>query len=292
MSTTTAQVTEREARAVAEAARETEWAEPSFVRELFLGRFRLDLIHPHPAAGSRGGSARAKPFLDEAATRSCERVDPEQIDRTGEIPRGACRSCARWARSASRSRASTAGSGCRSASYNRAMAMVTSDGRLARRAAVGAPVHRRAAAAQAVRHRGAEEEVLPAAREGRDLRVRAHRAGRRLRPGEHARDGRRRPRTAAHYILNGEKLWCTNGTRAELFVVMARTPDARTASSGSRSPRSSSRRAGRASRSCTAAASWASRRSRTASSASTTCGCRARTSSGARGRDSSSRSSR
>ena len=29
-----------------------------------------------------------------------------------------------------------------------------------------------------------------------------------------------------HFVLNGEKLWCTNGTRAELFVVMARTPDA------------------------------------------------------------------
>jgi alkylation response protein AidB-like acyl-CoA dehydrogenase len=28
------------------------------------------------------------------------------------------------------------------------------------------------------------------------------------------------------FILNGEKLWCTNGTRADLFVVMARTPDA------------------------------------------------------------------
>jgi alkylation response protein AidB-like acyl-CoA dehydrogenase len=27
------------------------------------------------------------------------------------------------------------------------------------------------------------------------------------------------------FILNGEKLWCTNGTRAELLVVMARTPD-------------------------------------------------------------------
>jgi alkylation response protein AidB-like acyl-CoA dehydrogenase len=27
------------------------------------------------------------------------------------------------------------------------------------------------------------------------------------------------------FLLNGEKLWCTNGTRAELFVVMARTPD-------------------------------------------------------------------
>jgi alkylation response protein AidB-like acyl-CoA dehydrogenase len=27
------------------------------------------------------------------------------------------------------------------------------------------------------------------------------------------------------FVLNGEKLWCTNGTRADLFVVMARTPD-------------------------------------------------------------------
>src|SRR5207247_6835101 len=26
------------------------------------------------------------------------------------------------------------------------------------------------------------------------------------------------------YILNGEKLWCTNGTLAELLVVMARDP--------------------------------------------------------------------
>jgi hypothetical protein len=29
-----------------------------------------------------------------------------------------------------------------------------------------------------------------------------------------------------HFLIDGEKLWCTNGTRAELFVVMARTPDA------------------------------------------------------------------
>ena len=27
-----------------------------------------------------------------------------------------------------------------------------------------------------------------------------------------------------HFILNGEKLWCTNGTRAALIVVMAKTP--------------------------------------------------------------------
>src|SRR5207248_215490 len=36
-------VSAQEAREVAEAAREKEWTAPSFVRDLFLGRFRLDL---------------------------------------------------------------------------------------------------------------------------------------------------------------------------------------------------------------------------------------------------------
>src|SRR5215208_1578705 len=76
--------TEREARDVAESARETEWAHPSFVRELFLGRFRLDLIHPHPPADA-AEEARAKPFMDKLHA-FMERVDSEEIDRTGEIP--------------------------------------------------------------------------------------------------------------------------------------------------------------------------------------------------------------
>ncbi|MDQ3516262.1 MAG: acyl-CoA dehydrogenase family protein, partial [Gemmatimonadota bacterium] len=75
---------EQDARDIAESARETEWAHPSFVRELFLGRFRLDLIHPHPTEDS-AEAARAAPFL--ARLRSfMERVDSEEIDRTGEIP--------------------------------------------------------------------------------------------------------------------------------------------------------------------------------------------------------------
>ena len=42
------QVSEQQAREVAEAAREQEWKLPSFGKELFLGNFRLDLIHPQP----------------------------------------------------------------------------------------------------------------------------------------------------------------------------------------------------------------------------------------------------
>ena len=54
---------EKEARDVAEAARESEWSGPSFVRELFLGRFRLDLIHPHPVKDDPAEAARAAPFF-------------------------------------------------------------------------------------------------------------------------------------------------------------------------------------------------------------------------------------
>ncbi len=52
--TSAPKVTEEEARAVAEEARESGWDKPSFAKELFLGRFRLDLVHPFPPPGYRG----------------------------------------------------------------------------------------------------------------------------------------------------------------------------------------------------------------------------------------------
>src|SRR4051794_9512349 len=76
---------EKEARGVAEAARETEWGHPSFARELFLGRFRLDLIHPPPVGDDPAEAARAKPFF-ERLHAFLERFPSEEVDRTGEIP--------------------------------------------------------------------------------------------------------------------------------------------------------------------------------------------------------------
>src|SRR5688572_2811020 len=77
-------VTEREAREVAEAARETEWRGESFVRELFEGRLRLDLIHPYPRPDPEE-EARARPFL-EGLERLLQGVDADEIDRTGQVP--------------------------------------------------------------------------------------------------------------------------------------------------------------------------------------------------------------
>src|SRR5271157_4919996 len=87
MTATTAapKVTEHEAREVAEAARQTEWTEPSFLAELFGGRLRMDLIHPHPEPGAED-EARAKPFLAALEKLLREKVDGDAIDRDGRIP--------------------------------------------------------------------------------------------------------------------------------------------------------------------------------------------------------------
>jgi hypothetical protein len=83
MSETKAGPTEREARKVAEAARETRWTRPSFGKELFLGRLRLDLVDPWPSnspeqvATGEAYLARLRPFV--------EGIDGTAIERDASI---------------------------------------------------------------------------------------------------------------------------------------------------------------------------------------------------------------
>ena len=75
---------ERESRAVAEAARQTDWERPSFAKGLYLGHFDLDLVHPHPRATAED-EARGDEFL--ARLREvCADIDGAQIERDALIP--------------------------------------------------------------------------------------------------------------------------------------------------------------------------------------------------------------
>src|SRR4051795_4203764 len=71
---------------IAEASRETEWTKPSFGKELFLGNFRLDLVHPQPeldpAAVDKGEA-----FLERLRAFLVEHVDRRRIEREAKIPR-------------------------------------------------------------------------------------------------------------------------------------------------------------------------------------------------------------
>src|SRR3569832_364271 len=78
-------VSEREAREVAEAARETDWKLPSFGKELFLGNFRLDLIHPQPKLSSEA-IEKGERFLTALREFLTEHVDPLEIERDAKIP--------------------------------------------------------------------------------------------------------------------------------------------------------------------------------------------------------------
>ena len=213
---------EKEARDVAESARETEWAHPSFVRELFLGRFRLDLIHPHPPADP-AEEARAKPFMDKLRN-FMERLESEEIDRTGEIPERDVQELREMGAFGIKIPREYGGLGLSQMSYVRAIEMVTSkDGSLtallSASQSIGVP--------QPLKLFGTEEQkkkYFPRLAKGAISAFALTEVDAGSDPANMtctatpSEDGR-------SFIINGEKLWCTNGTRAELFVVMARTPE-------------------------------------------------------------------
>src|SRR6478736_2783384 len=78
-------VSEQEARDVVEAAREAEWKLPSFGKQLFLGDFRLDLIHPQPRLDP-DAIEKGDRFLAELRAVLAETADPLEIEREAKIP--------------------------------------------------------------------------------------------------------------------------------------------------------------------------------------------------------------
>ena len=214
---------EQEARDVAEAAREDEWAQPSFLQELFLGRFRPDIIHPYPP-DDPDETARAKPFFD--ALRSyLERYPSDDIDRTGEIPEPLVQELRDMGAFGIKIPREYGGLGLSQTSYIRAMGMVTSrDGSLT--ALLSA--HQSIGLPQPLKLFGTDaqkKKFFPRLAKGAisafaltEVDAGSDPANMRT-SAEPTEDG-------SAFMLNGQKLWCTNGTRAELMLVMARTPDA------------------------------------------------------------------
>ena len=216
--------TEREARDTAESARETEWEHPSFVRELFLGRFRLDLIHPHPEQHDPDEEARAADFL--AKLRGVlDRTDSDEIDRVGEIPESVVQALRDIGAFGIKIPREYGGLGLSQMTYIRALELITSqDGSLtaliSASQSIGVPQPLKLFGTEDQKRRffprlargGISAFALTEVDAGSDPANMSTTAT----PSE---DG-------SSFVINGEKLWCTNGTRADLFVVMARTPDA------------------------------------------------------------------
>src|SRR5208283_4785089 len=78
------QISEEQARAVAEESRESGWDKPSLAKELFLGRFPLELIHPFPRPSDEE-AARTGKFLAQLR-EFLDKVDGSVIERDAQIP--------------------------------------------------------------------------------------------------------------------------------------------------------------------------------------------------------------
>ncbi|MFE9206273.1 acyl-CoA dehydrogenase family protein [Micromonospora sp. NPDC007230] len=218
------QVSEKEARQVAEAAREAAWDRPSFGKELFLGRFRLDLISPRPRAKPED-VARAEEFLGAFGAYLDAEVDGAAIERDARIPDEVFHGLARLGAFGMKIDRKYGGLGLSNLHYCRALMRAGSvnpaiSALLSAHQSIGVP--------QPLKMFGTPEQkqrFLPRLAAGEvsaflltepDVGSDPARLATTAEPTE---DG-------TGYRLNGVKLWATNGTVATLLVVMARVPAA------------------------------------------------------------------
>ncbi|MEE6167620.1 MULTISPECIES: acyl-CoA dehydrogenase family protein [unclassified Mycolicibacterium] len=213
------EVNERQARQVAEQAREAQWHQPSFGKELFLGRLRLDLVHPHPR-GSAEKTQRGEAFLARLREFCESHIDAAVIEREAQIPDAVIQGLKELGAFGMKIGTEYDGLGLSQVYYNKALALVGSvhpslGALLSAHQSIGVP--------QPVAMFGTEEQKrawLP--RCTREISAFL------LTEPDVGSDPARLHATATpdgdDYVLNGVKLWTTNGVIADLLVVMAQVP--------------------------------------------------------------------
>jgi alkylation response protein AidB-like acyl-CoA dehydrogenase len=216
----TPKISEREAREVAEAAREQDWRKPSFAKELFLGRFRLDLIHPHPMPTGEA-TRRGEEFLAKLREFCETKIDGALIEREARIPDEVINGLRELGALGMKIDPKYGGLGLTQVYYNKALALVGSAN-----PAIGAllSAHQSIGVPQPLKQFGTDEQkekYLPRL-------ARSDISAFLLTEPDVGSDPARLATTAVpdgdDYVLDGVKLWTTNGVVADLLVVMARVP--------------------------------------------------------------------
>ncbi len=213
---------QREALELTEAARGND-EDRSFAGGLFMGRCAWDQVYPFPEQSPADIEA-GQPFLTELARILRDEVDADQIDADGEIPEPVIQHLAAIGAFGIKIPKHLGGLGLSQTNYCHAARLLgATDANLT--ALLSA--HQSIGVPQPLKLFGTEEQqrkFLPRVAKGEisafaltETDVGSDPA-RMKTTAEPEADGR-------HYVINGEKLWCTNGTKAGVIIVMARTPD-------------------------------------------------------------------
>ena len=207
---------------LAEDARQTEWKFPSFTAEMFRGSFRWDLMHPYPAQDPEDKKTGDE-YLAKIRDVLEKYVDPIEIDRTGEYPQEALRAFAEAGAFGMKIAKEYGGVGLSQTNYSRVLSLL---GSYCQSTTTWLSAHQSIGVPQPLKMYGTDEQkkkFLPRLAAGEisafaltepDVGSDPGKMSTTATPSE---DG-------SYYLLNGEKLWCTNGPDADLLVVMAQTP--------------------------------------------------------------------
>jgi alkylation response protein AidB-like acyl-CoA dehydrogenase len=206
------------ARDLTEQARERTWRGKSFMRELFLGSYDLGLLQGESAIEVHRPEVQR--FLAVLEEFLVEHVDPDELDARGEYSTELLRGLAEIGAFGMKIPTRYGGLGLDMREYLAAMELVGSHDAnvaalLSAHQAIGVP--------QPVLLFGTEylkQQYLPRCAAGAV-------SGFALTEPSVGSDPARLGTSArklenGDFLLNGEKLWCTNGTIAELLVVLAR----------------------------------------------------------------------
>ena len=231
-------VSEKEARDVVEAAREADWKLPSFGKQLFLGDFRLDLIHPQPRLDPEA-IEKGERFLAELRAVLTETADPLEIERDSKIPDNVVDALKRIGALGMKVPPKYGGLGLSQVYYSRALGIA---GNCHSAICTLLSAHQSIGVAEPLLMFGSEEQRQkwlplvakdhisaflltepgvgsdPARMESTAVPVGPELAGAPL------DDHMEATPTEGGYLISGRKLWATNGTVADIVVVMAKVP--------------------------------------------------------------------
>ena len=208
---------------VAEDARPEDTQQPSFVSDLFKGNFNWSQITPFPLqtpSEKKIGDdymAKLKPILEKY-------IDASEVDRTGKVPAEAIQALKEVGAFGLKISKEYGGVGLNQTNYSRVCAYISSYC-----ASTGSWVtaHQSIGVAGPLKLFGTKEQkqkYLPRIAAGAVSAFGLTEPGVGSDPAD-MQTSAELSEDGEHWIVNGEKLWITNGPAADIMILMARTPD-------------------------------------------------------------------
>ncbi len=211
----------RQAMEVAEEARQAEYVRPSFAGNLFMGSFLSDLIDPFPKQNPDDKKIGDE-YIEKLKAYLFANLDPEEVDRTREIPHHVIKDFAEMGMFALKVPKEYGGLGFSQMNYNRIVSVL---GSWCGSTTTLISAHQSIGVPQPLKLYGTEaqkKKYFPRFREGAISAFALTEPDVGSDPAQMSTEARL-SEDGKYYILNGAKLWCTNGVIADVIIVTAKT---------------------------------------------------------------------